>query len=206
MRGLTSKQQRFVDFIRKTQQTRGHTPSLREIGAHFGCTLTAVADHLKALKKKGVLTWEPRIARSLRLVSPLDKLKGININIPVFGNIPAGHAVEQKQDAVGCITLDAPTLGLKPNAQTFALEVRGESMIGKHIMPGDFVILEHGRTPRTGDVVAALIDNESTLKTYAVEKGKAVLKSENPRFPKLIPATELLIQGVMVGLVRRAIR
>lgn len=68
--------------------------------------------------------------------------------------------------------------------------------------PPNYVILEQGPTPRTGDVVAALIDNESTLKTFVVEKGKPYLRAENARYPKLVPASELAIQGVMVALVR----
>ena len=95
------------------------------------------------------------------------------------------------------------TLGIKPTPRTFALEVRGDSMVGKHIMDGDVVVLEHGMTPRTGDVVAALIDNESTLKTFVLERGKAHLRAENPKYPKLVPAAELVIQGVMVALIRK---
>jgi repressor LexA len=76
-------------------------------------------------------------------------------------------------------------------------------MVGRHIVEGDLVVLEHGRTPRSGDVVAALIDNESTLKTFVLENGRPWLKAENPRYPKLIPAQELVIQGVMVALVRK---
>jgi repressor LexA len=85
----------------------------------------------------------------------------------------------------------------------FALQVRGDSMIGRHIMDGDIVVVEQGRTPRHEDVVAALIDRESTLKTFIVSRGKPYLRAENPRYPKLFPAEELLIQGVMVALVRR---
>ena len=206
MQELTTKQQRIVDYVKKIQHTKGHTPSLREIGAHFGYTLTAAADHLRALKKKGVADWEPKIARSIRILSPLDKFRGVTTNIPIYGSVPAGFAQDKQQEAVGCITIDAQTLGVKTNARTFALEVRGESMIGKHILPGDYVILEHGKTPKAGDVVAALIDNESTLKTYVTERGKPFLKSENPKFPKQVPAGELVIQGVMVGLVRKALK
>jgi repressor LexA len=75
-------------------------------------------------------------------------------------------------------------------------------MIGKGILDGDYAVIEPGRRPRQGDVVAALIDNESTLKTFAIEKNRPVLRAENPRFPKLIPVNELIIQGVMVALVR----
>ena len=83
------------------------------------------------------------------------------------------------------------------------MQVRGDSMIGKHIVEGDYVVCEHGLTPRTGDIVAALIDNESTLKTFVMERGKPYLRAENPRYPKLIPTAELVIQGVMVGLIRK---
>ena len=76
-------------------------------------------------------------------------------------------------------------------------------MIGKHILEGDLVILEHGVTPRHGDVVAALIDNESTLKTFQLNRGKPFLKAENPKYPRLVPASELVIQGVMMALVRK---
>jgi repressor LexA len=105
--------------------------------------------------------------------------------------------------ARGCISVGVETLGFKPTPRTYALEVRGDSMIGKCIMDGDMVVLEHGTTPRNGDVVAALIDNESTLKTFVMEKGRAFLRAENPRYPNLIPANELVIQGVMVALVRK---
>ena len=99
--------------------------------------------------------------------------------------------------------MDVDTLGVKPSPRTFALEVTGDSMIGRHIMEGDYAILEHGMDPRPGDVVAALIDNESTLKTFVKQRGKPCLKAENPKYPNLIPAQELVIQGVMVALIRK---
>ena len=77
-------------------------------------------------------------------------------------------------------------------------------MIGRHILNGDIVILEHGPEPRNGDIVAALIDGESTLKTFLKKGGKPYLKAENPKYPDLIPAQELMIQGVFRALIRRA--
>jgi hypothetical protein len=82
-------------------------------------------------------------------------------------------------------------------------EKGGDPMIGKCIMDGDLVVLEHGMTPRNGDVVAALIDNESTLKTFLLNRGKPFLRAENPKYPDLIPAQELVIQGVMLALIRK---
>ena len=76
-------------------------------------------------------------------------------------------------------------------------------MIGAHILDGDIVILEDEKEARAGDIVAALIDGETTLKRYVTDRGRPYLKAENPLFPDLVPARELRIQGVMVSLVRK---
>ena len=135
--------------------------------------------------------------------SPLKKLRHRVVDIPIYGSIPAGFAEDRRQEAKGCLSIDVQSIGIKPTIRTFALEVRGDSMIGKHIVSGDMVVLEHGMPPRTGDVVAALIDNESTLKTFVMENGKPYLRAENPNYPALIPGQELVIQGVMIALVRK---
>lgn len=204
MNELTSRQRQVLDYIERRQQADGLTPSLREIAGHFGFrSMTSAMDHVRALRKKGVLAHDRRRARSLQVLSPLRARRKRIVDIPVFGAIPAGFAREQRQEAEGCLSIDVDTLNLKPTVRTFALEVRGDSMIGKHIVEGDIVVLEHGMTPRTGDVVAALIDNESTLKTFVLNRGQPFLRAENPRYPDLIPAAELVIQGVMVALVRK---
>ena len=77
-------------------------------------------------------------------------------------------------------------------------------MIGRHILAGDIVVLERGPDPRSGQIVAALVDGERTLKTYLVKNNKSYLKAENPKYPNLIPAYELVIQGVFKALIRRA--
>src|SRR5437899_3063402 len=204
MNELTKKQQQILNFIQKSQQTTGVTPSLREIAAHFGFrSMSSAVDHVRLIQNKGLLDNDPGKARSLRVVSHFQPLRKPVVDIPVFGSIPAGFPEEKRQEAKGCLSIDVGSLGLKPTPRTFALEVRGDSMIGKHIMEGDLVVLEYGLTPRTGNVVAALIDDESTLKTFLIEDGKPCLRAENPRYPKLIPASELVIQGVMVALIRK---
>jgi repressor LexA len=77
-------------------------------------------------------------------------------------------------------------------------------MIGRHILDGDFVVMEHGPEPRSGQIVAALIDGASTLKTFVMTGGKPYLKAENAKYPDLMPAQELMIQGVFKALIRRA--
>jgi repressor LexA len=165
--------------------------------------MNAARDHVRALCKKGVLAQQPHRARSLQIRTPLRKLRSRIVDIPRFGSIPAGFADERIQEAEGCISVDIETLGVRPTARTFALQVNGDSMTGKHILPGDFVICEHGMTPNSGDTVAALIDNESTLKTFLRRGRKPYLRAENPKYPELIPAAELVIQGVVVALIRK---
>jgi repressor LexA len=204
MTELTKRQRQVLDYIQFVQQTAGATPTLREIAAHFGFKSSrASADHLVALKRKGFITSEPNKARSVRINTPLAKLRRALVDIPLFGSIPAGPPQSREQDAEGCISVDVATLGYKPTRNAFALRVAGDSMIGKHILDGDVVILEHGPEPRNGQTVAALIDGASTLKTFLLKAGKPYLKAENPKYPDLIPAQELMIQGVFKTLIRR---
>ena len=201
---LTRRQQQIADFIDRSRRDSGVAPSYREIAAHFGFgSLGSVVNHIRALRRKGVLPKESGQARALLVQSPLAALRKRVEDIPVYGSIPAGFAENRQQEAKGCVSIDIETLGMKPTPRTFALEVRGDSMIGRCIVDGDLVVLEHGLTPRHGDVVAALIDSESTLKTFMLNRGKPFLRAENPRYPDLIPAQELVIQGVMVALIRK---
>jgi repressor LexA len=201
----TRAQQRVLDFIQTEVNAGRPIPTLREIAERFGFrSHRAAACHLEALKRKGFVESEPGKARSLRVTSPLAKLRGRVMDIPLFGSIPAGFAREREQEAEGCVSVDIESIGFKPARNAFALRVAGDSMIGRHIVDGDIVVLEHGPEPRPGDVVAALIDGESTLKTFLRRNGKPYLKAENPKYPDLIPAQELMIQGIFRALIRRA--
>jgi repressor LexA len=180
-------------------------PTIKEIAAQFGFrSPNAVTEHLRLLRQKGAITREPGKARSLRIVTPLHKLRSLVRDIPVYGSIPAGFPQARDQEAEGCLSVDVNSIGYKPTKNAFALRVRGDSMIGRHIVDGDYVVLEHGPEPRNGDIVAALIDGECTLKTYVLKGGKPYLKAENPKYPDLIPAQELVIQGVLKSLIRPA--
>jgi repressor LexA len=202
---LTRRQQQIIDFLLKYQQANGSMPSTQEIAAQFGFrSPNAVTGHLRLLRRKGVIASEPGKARALRVISPLAKLRNRIVDIPLFGSIPAGLPQTREQDAEGCVSVDVESIGYKPTRNAFALRVTGDSMIGRHILDGDFVVLEHGPEPRNGQVVAALIDGASTLKTFVVKGGKPYLKAENPNYPDLIPAQELMIQGVLKALIRKA--
>ena len=202
MEDLTGQQRAVLDFIESAVNEGRSCPSQREIAAHFGfASKTAVADHLRALVKKGWLAVEPGKARSVRLAT---RVRAAIFSIPMLGDIPAGLSQDREQQSDDCVPVTVESIGFKPGRNTFALRVTGDSMIGKHICDGDVVILEHGREPRNGEVVAALIDRKNTLKTFVLKGGKPYLRAENPKYPDLIPSEELVIQGVFRALIRKA--
>ena len=197
---LTKRQQELLDFLKLSQNRDGLMPSTREIQAHFGfASQTAAMSHLRALARKGVIV---RLAGKARaVVFPADLEREEVMDIPIYGSIAAGMAEAVEESKEGCISIDIASLGIPRNARTFALKVRGESMIDAHICDGDTVILEF-REPRHHDIVAALIDGETTLKRLVMENGRPFLHAENANFPDIIPARELVVQGVLVGLLR----
>ena len=152
---------------------------------------------LRAKENRCAIQREPRKARNIVLPGRKARL----IDIPIFGTIPAGHPSDQQQESYRCISIDPDSIHLPRNARTFALQVRGDSMKDAAIVEGDVVIMEFCE-PRSGDIVAALIDGETTLKRYLVQRGKPFLRAENPKYPDLIPAQELVIQGVFRALIR----
>jgi repressor LexA len=197
---LTERQRGILEFIQNEQREKGITPSTREIQAHFGfASQTSVMQYLATLERKGFLDRHARKARAL--ITPVQKVR--ITDIPIYGQIPAGMATLTEQTIEGHVSLDTRSVNASKNGPTFALRVRGDSMIEAHILDGDIVILEDRKDVQNGDIVAALIDGETTLKRYVMEHGRPYLKAENPLYPNLVPARELRIQGVMVSLVRK---
>ncbi len=197
---LTPGQKKILEFIEAEQRASGLTPSTREIQEHFGfASQTSVMQYLATLERKGFLQRHARKARAL--VTSGTRMRVVDI--PIYGEIPAGMSTLAEENIEGHVALDLDSINASRTARTFALRVRGDSMIGAHILDGDIVILEDRQTARSGDIVAALIDGETTLKRYVTERGRPYLKAENPSFPNLVPAQELRIQGVMTSLVRK---
>jgi len=197
---LTERQRGVLEFIQSEQREKGMTPSTREIQHHFGfASQTSVMQYLGALERKGFLDRHARKARAL--ITPAMKVR--ITDIPIYGQIPAGMATLTEQTVEGHVSLDTRSANVSKGGRTFALRVRGDSMIDAHIVDGDIVILEDRKDVQSGDIVAALIDGETTLKRYVIEHGRPYLKAENPRYPNLTPARELRIQGVMVSLLRK---
>lgn len=197
---LTERQNEILHFIRECVDDRGSAPSTREIMARFGFSSPAtVASHLDLMERKGAIRREA--GRSRNIFLPGRQPRPNVIGIPLYGMIPAGIPDGQEQQAERCITVDPDSIQLPKNARTFALEVRGDSMIGAGILDRDVVILELAE-PRNRDIVAALIDGQVTLKRFLLQRGRPFLRAENPKYPDLIPAQELVIQGVFRALIR----
>jgi repressor LexA len=193
---LTTSQQLVLDFI-KERSTDGETPpTYREICERFGYkSPKAAADHVAALERKGLVTRKKGCARGLRLVAQ-------RTGIPLIGRIAAGRPQVGVEEIDRHLSLDPAAYGIINRARAFALQVTGDSMEGRQIFAGDIVVLEQAATPRDGDIVAALIDNESTLKTFIRKGNRVWLRAENPRYPNLIPAWDLQIQGVARAVIR----
>lgn len=210
MKELTTRQEEILEFIRQHFRSQSCWPSIREIQRHFDFKSTnAVMGHLRALEKKACISRVPGQARTFRLMNedltanaPVHMQEDV-ISVPIYGSIPAGYpdGVEPA-GVIGRLQIDVETAGVRRNRRAFALKVRGESMIEAGIYDGDIVIVE-SLPPRSGDIVAALIDGETTLKRFMQRPGHPpYLKAENPDYPDLHPASELIVQGVVKSVVR----
>jgi repressor LexA len=204
MQDLTRAQQRVLDFVQAEVHAGRPNPTLREIANHFGFrSHRAAACHLEAIKRKGFLASDPGKARSLRVLSPWTKIRRRVADIPLFGSIPAGFAQNREQETEGCVSVDVESIGFKPTRNTFALRVTGDSMIDRHILDGDIVVLEHGPEPRHGEIVAALIDGEeATVKRFRREGDKVILESANPDYEPMVFTDGVEIVGKVVSVFR----
>lgn len=207
MDDLTKRQREILNFIRRHQTVKGYWPSIREVQARFNFRSTnAVVGHLRALEAKGAVTRVPGQARAFRIMNDIRGEPEMDTvsDVPVYGSIAAGYPdLVESGDAVERLQVDTSTLRRSGNRQSFALKVRGESMIDAGINDGDTVIVDP-RPPRDGEIVVALIDGSSTLKRFIrPHREPPFLRSENKAFPEMHPMNELVVQGVATALVRK---
>lgn len=209
MKDLTVRQQEVLGYLQLHLREFGTWPSFREIEEHFGFRSTnAVMGHLRALEKKGYISRVPGQARTFRINldlleenAPAESLDVVEI--PIYGHIAAGYpdGVETGGE-IGRLQIDVESAGIRRSRRSFALKVRGESMVDVGIFDGDTVVIEQS-PPRDGDIVAALIDGETTLKRFINKPGRSpYLKAENKSFPELHPISELVVQGIAKAVVR----
>ena len=193
---LTPPQQQLLRFLEERLDGGEPPPTIREICKRFNYRSTKAAyDVLSALQKKGYVIRDPKSPRGLRL---LRRSEGV----PLLGRISAGFPRESEAEPAERLPLNPKHYGIPDRSKAFALRVAGDSMIGRHLFDGDIVLLDSGTEACEGDIVAALIDNETTLKTLVRSAGAVWLRAENPEYPDLIPTLDLQIQGVARAVIR----
>lgn len=201
---LTNRQKEIYYFLQEFQRKEGISPTCREIADQFGFSSPkSVTDHLRALEKKGVIRRHGGRSRGIEVLNSEWPSGKKAVTVPIVGHIPAGQPEKKSEERQGTLAVDPTMLGGILHHRLFALKVKGDSMEGRGIHEGDWVVVDADATPRLYDVVVALIDGESTLKTLTKQNGRFFLKAENPIYPDLIPIEELLIQGVAKAILRR---
>lgn len=202
MADLTPRQRSVLGFLESHQAAHGLPPTVREICAACRIPSTrSVSDDLKALERAGRIRRRGHRSRGIELTA---REAGRPAGVPVLGRIAAGGPLAAEAHDAGTLELDAERLF--GEAACFALQVKGDSMLGRHILAGDYVLIRPQPTAHPGQVVAAAVDGEVTLKVYREDGQRIVLMPANPDYPPIVldgSTEDVRILGVMVGLVRR---
>ncbi|MFC8448762.1 transcriptional repressor LexA [Kitasatospora sp. NPDC057223] len=206
--GLTDRQTRILQFVDSTIEQRGYPPSMREIGDAVGLSsVSSVSHQVLALEKKGHLVRDAHTPRAYRVRhNPWDalarddsQLRSASVDLPLLGRIAAGAPITAEQETEDIFTLPRSLVG---EGELFILEVHGDSMTGAAILPGDYVTIRRQDTAQHGDIVAALLDGEATVKQLRIADGHTWLMPRNPAYDP-IPADRATVLGKVVSLLRR---
>ena len=197
---LTKRQKEILDFIAGFMEENGYCPSMEEIAGHFHfASLNAVYKHLEALELRGYLHRDSNRARSIQLAQ--EDSAGVRA-LPLYGYVAAGQPIEAVSSPE---TLQVPDEFLPRQGQYYVLKVQGESMIDEHIQDGDYVVVESRDTAGPGDMVVALVDDESvTLKKFFRDGKQVRLQPANELLkPIILDESRVKIQGVVVSVMRK---
>jgi repressor LexA len=208
--GLTQRQRRVLEVIRDSIERRGYPPSVREIGEAVGLSsASSVAHQLSVLQKKGWLRRDPNRPRALdvRLPGETQQAQAVGEEpagpaptyVPVVGRIAAGGPVLAEQAVEDVFPLPRELVG---EGTLFMLKVVGDSMIEAAICDGDWVVVRQQPTAENGEIVAAMIDGEATVKTYKRRDGHIWLMPHNPAYEP-IPGDDATVLGRVVSVLRR---
>ena len=200
MQPLTKRQREILDYLNEFIEQHGYAPSLEEIGRRFGLSsLATVHKHLTNLQDKGFIRRAWNRSRSVELVPT--RMGGRALDLPLLGYVAAGVPIEA---VVSSETVTVPE-DLVGTRDTYALRVRGNSMIDEQIRDGDLVVVEDRQTAQNGEMVIALLEGaEVTLKKFYRENGHIRLQPANDAIePIIVRADDVQVQGVVVGVMRR---
>lgn len=202
-RGLTDKQERILSFIVEYVNDKGYPPSIREIGNHFNISsLRGVTVHLDALERKGMIK-RLSTSRSITVIGKTGATSpSRNVSfVPLVGTIAAGVPITATQNIEGQVPVPQEMVHNVNGA--FALQVKGDSMIGAHIMPRDLVVIKPQANAENGDLVAVLLGDEATVKHIHFVDGAVRLMPSNPAYdPIEVRREDSRIIGKVIGLIR----
>ena len=206
---LTRRQRLVLETINEAVAARGYPPSMREIGDAVGLTSSSsVAHQLQTLERKGFLRRDPKRPRAMEVVMPEAddapappveiEAGGSSVNVPLVGRIAAGIPITAEEQVEEVFTLPERLVG---GGDLFLLQVVGDSMIDAAICDGDWVVVRSQSTAEKGEIVAAMIDGEATVKTFVQRDDHVWLMPHNPAFaPILGDHAEIL--GKVVAVLR----
>jgi len=200
VRPLTKRQREILNFLNEFIEHQGYAPSLEEIGRRFGLSsLATVHKHLTNLQEKGFIRRSWNRSRSVELIPT--RTGGRALELPLLGHVAAGVPIEA---VVSSETVAVPE-DLVGKRDTYALRVRGDSMIDEQIRDGDLVIIEDRKTAENGEMVIALLPgNEVTLKKFYRDNGRIRLQPANENIqPIIVDSDRVQVQGVVIGVMRR---
>lgn len=200
MKGLTAKQRRVLEVIRQWLKTRGQPPTVREIGNEIGVASSCtVQRHLDALERKGFIKRDRYKYRSIELADTPFPMFTRAVNVPVLGSIAAGAPILAQEHIEDTFALPADFVG---DDQMFMLRIRGDSMVDAGIFDGDLVAIRQQPDANNGDIVAALLEDEATVKRFYREGNHVRLQPENSSYEPIL-AQEVKVLGRVVLSIRQ---
>jgi repressor LexA len=197
---ISGKQREILEYIKQEILNRGYPPAVREIceAVHLKST-SSVHAHLETLEKNGYIRRDPTKPRAIEIIdNNFNLTRREVVNVPIVGKVAAGQPITAVENIDNYFPIPAEFM---PNAQTFMLNVQGESMINAGIFDGDQILVEQCSTARNGDMVVALVDDSATVKTFYKEDGHIRLQPENDEMdPIIVPDCQIL--GKVFGVFR----
>ncbi|MFC7528306.1 transcriptional repressor LexA [Actinoplanes sp. GCM10030250] len=207
-RPVTARQERILAVIRESVRDRGYPPTVREIGAAVGLVSpSSVSHHLKILEGHGLLRRRPNESRAVDVrtrgngkAAARDAERGDGaVSVPVLGDIAAGAPILAEEHVTDHLTVAREMVG---HGTFFALNVKGDSMIDAAICDGDVVVVRRQPVAENGDIIAAMLDGEATVKVLRRRGGRVELVPRNPLY-QVIPGDEAVVLGKVVCVMRR---
>ena len=200
---ITAKQQEILEYIKETILKKGYPPAVREIceAVHLKST-SSVHSHLETLEEKGYISRDPTKPRTIEIIDDCFNLTRREVvNVPLVGTVAAGVPLLAEENIENYYPIPVELL---PNAETFMLNVKGNSMINAGIFDGDQLIVERCSTAYDGEIVVALVDDSATVKRFYKEDGYYRLQPENDEMDPII-VDHIKIIGKVIGLFRLGI-